>query len=133
MTQAHIDGIIALLEAVPGLTVYDTEAETSPTFPYVVVAAPSLAQVSTTWDDEPRDVDDYVTITGAGTGPAQARWALDKAFGALDRKSPIVDGYSTRIHRAATGPIGPDRDVTLTSTGRVIYGADTYRYRATPA
>ncbi|WP_062077685.1 hypothetical protein [Demequina globuliformis] len=132
MTQAHIDGILALLTDA-GITAYDTEAEESPSFPYVVVAAPSFTRIAASIDDVPRDFHEpSVKVTGAGTGREQARWVQEKAYAALDRKSPIVTGYRTDIRRTATGILAADREVTLPGSGHPIYATDTYLYRATP-
>lgn len=133
MTQAHIDAVMAALNAVSGLTAYDTEVTTTPSFPYVVVVAPSLARIAETLTDAADDIADYIRVTAAGTGPEQARWAQEQAYAALDRTSPTVSGYIADIRRTATGVLAVDPDVKLPGTGHVIFATDTYRYRATPA
>lgn len=130
--RAHLSGVKALLTAA-SITVYVTTVPEKPTYPYVLLTAPTFMRDGLSLDNVPRDIDDTFTATAVGIGDDQCRAMQEKVFATLDRTSPTVTGYVTDVRRVSTGPVLVDRELILDSGKQVIYCADRYRYRATPA
>lgn len=123
------DHLAAISARVPaGIEVYTTDVPTRPPQRYVILRAPLFEEVSSTLAYNP-DVDDYLKVMYCGLTDEQARWVARHVYAALHRSRPAVAGYSTWLHRTATGEFDVDRQ----RDPHIYHATDLYRYRATPA
>lgn len=138
--SVHVQGLLAL--APEGVDAYDTTVPITtdddgkiipPSYPYLVIEAPTFHERPRLLDASERDVDDYFTLRVAGDCIEQARWAAGLCRLAFDGARPTVAGWSPLVKLEATSPFIVDRDIVLASNESPVFVADRYRYRATPA
>lgn len=92
MIRAHVAAVYALLDAVANLNVYDGVVPNTPALPYVVLWANQGAPSSNTVEQASTRRDFTIQTTYVGSTPEQARWAAEKAQGALLDVTPTVAG-----------------------------------------
>lgn len=148
--RTHLAAIAALATpaVTPAIDVYDTAAERPNYNPqswnaawtatqranwvlpsrWLILAAPTLRTLAESLDDVPRDVHDYVRITTVGPSAREARLLQETIRTALNRKHPVVTGYSTELRHSSADVFARDPE----GEGDIYYAVDTYLYRATP-
>lgn len=134
MTADPDAALIALLIAVPNLNVYDGYVDADETLKVIAVPLPYVVFYSTPgYDNDPRfcglvagRVFEF-SITGVAEDRNQAKWALEKARGALSRKR--VNG--SLVIRAVDNPyVRRDDDFTTPGGAPLFYGIDRYSVAA---
>lgn len=131
MILEHVAAFVALVDAVPNVTVYaDGEVPNKPTYPYIVVYAnqgvPEVASA--------HDVSNWRTFTiqttKVGLSRTQVQALADREEPALLDVRPVVVGRSCgQISKSSSQPIRPDRDVTPS----VFYAVDVWTFFSVPA
>jgi hypothetical protein len=124
------DDVLALLEAVPNLNVHDGYVDVDETAMVISVPLPYVVFYSTPGYDRDDRQDGRVNgrvvefqVTGVGGTREQAKWALDKARGALSRQR-LGDAL---IRRSDDNQyVRRDDDYTRPGGEPLFYGVDRY-------
>lgn len=135
MIREHAAAVVALLDAVPDLTIYDGRVPAEPSFPYAVLYADDglRGPVSLTLASD--QVTMTVQVTSVGATADAARVVADKVSGALlDVRPSITSRVCWPIRHEGTRPAIEDRDVTIPGTSlHPVYTVDVYRLASLPA
>lgn len=124
------DDILAILDAVPNLNVYDGYVDADETEKVISVPLPYVVYYSSPgYDDDERFTGNVYRrvhefqLTGVGSTREQAQWALDKARAVLNRKK--LDG--SQIRRSDDNQfVRRDDDYTRPGGGPLFFGVDRY-------
>lgn len=135
MIREHAAAVIALLDAVADLTVYDGHVPSEPAFPYAVVYADNGTRSEVSIGFASDQLSMLVQVTSVGATADAARIIADKVSTALLDITPTITGrICAPIRLEDTRPAIEDRDVTIPGTGsHPIYGVDVYRLMSLPS
>jgi len=131
--ELHVAAVLALLNEVDNLTIYDGAAPPAKdaTYPHAVVYPDPGMRDSDRLSAAVTNFAGIIQITGVGTDRWQAGWACDHARDALVGVRPEVAGRNTRpIEQLLARPIEPDKD---DPANVVCYGVMQFRISSTPA
>jgi hypothetical protein len=136
--RTHKDAVLALLDAIANLDVYDGEPTDVPTDaggavnPYAALYGGAGTRFAGGLDGASVDFDWPFQVTAVGGDPNECLWAVDKVCAALLDVQPTVAGRSTwRIYQ--DGEPGPVRQDPPTVSPRRYYVPLLFRLGSTPA
>lgn len=108
---AHATAVLALLNAVPGLTVYDGEVPTTPpvdsdgrVHPYAVLYAGTATNTRSTLNGASTVFQWPFQVTVVGGDRQRCSWAAGKVTGALVDQRITVTGFTTGLIGHDPGP-----------------------------
>ena len=87
MIRAHVDAVLALVDAVSGVTVYDGTVPDSPSLPYVVIRTDSGRRERSALPVSSDRVTVRIWATSVGVTRASAQWVSEKVTTALLERS----------------------------------------------
>ncbi|NDK31182.1 hypothetical protein [Nesterenkonia haasae] len=100
-------------------------------FPYVAIRGSLPTHYSGTGPDEPTLADlpsswrATIRLTYAAVSPNQMQWLLPRVRDAIDRKVPVIEGFTCeRIRLSSLQPIDDDESMPLSNGRYPIYGID---------
>jgi len=88
--RAHVDAVLALVDAVSGVTVYDGTVPDSPSLPYVVIRTDSGRRERSALPVSSDRVTVRIWATSVGVTRASAQWVSEKVTTALLDVRPTV-------------------------------------------
>lgn len=116
--RTHKNAVLALIQAVANLNVFDAEVPETPPLdpdgrvhPYAVMWGDIGTRVNSSLALDSADMDWPFQVTCVGGDINRCLWAVDKVCAALVDVSPVVAGRSVwPIRQEAAGPDKPIRD-----------------------
>lgn len=130
MIRAHIDAVVALLNASPNVVVHDGIVPNNAALPYVVVFADQGAAdpTSLAYASDWRTF--HLHTTCVGSTQLQVRALAERVDAALLDQRPTVAGRSVApLRKALTQPVRQDTDVDPP----VLFAADVWVLSSVPA
>lgn len=126
--RLHAAAIEALVEA--AVTCHRASAPNNAAPPYVILHADQGHGRVTSYAADTDHLTFTFQTTSVGVTDEQAKWAADKARGAVEDVRPTVSGWSCRrIRQVDTQPV--DRDDKIDPP--LFYAVDVWQYIATPS
>lgn len=131
IVRDHVAAVFGLLDAVSGLDVYDAKVPLGADTPYVVLYADQGAATSERFNFASDRRSFVVQTTAVGGDPAEARWAAEKAQGALLDVVPTVSGRTCwPIYSEMSRPV--ERDPDVDPSAPLFYAVDVWRLTSIP-
>lgn len=92
MIRAHVDAVLALVDAVPNVTVYDGQVPNDPALPYVVIRTDTGRRERSALPASSDRLTVRIWATSVGETRASAQWVSEKVTTALLDVRPTVTG-----------------------------------------
>jgi len=113
VTREHVTAVLALVDSVPNVTVYDGTVPDHPSLPYVVVRTDSGTWTRTALTAASDQITMDVYATSVGESRDQAQWVSEKVMSALlDVRPTIVGRTCAPIESIQSQPVQRDDDVS---------------------
>lgn len=131
LVENHVQAVLDLIKAEPGLTAVTFEGDvTGDPERYVNVFHDTGFYEAHTMGDEPVDVTVSFTIHSVGLERWQALWASGRVFSRLIRARPVIPGRTCwPIAHSPGPPMRKDTDVVPNK----FLAIDTFTLKSTPA
>ena len=125
MSREHANAVLALAQAVPNLTVYDTQAPAKPSLPYAVLRFDSGVRERTAITATSNMVTTTVTCTAVGIDRGQSQGVAERVADALVDVRPTVAGRScSPLEHVDSRPSQMDSEVSPP----LFYAVDVFRF-----
>lgn len=129
MIRLHVAAVLALVDAVPNVNVYDAIVPNDPALPYVVVRTDTGPRTRSSILATSDRLDLTVWCTSVGATREQAQWVAEKVAGALLDVRPTVSGRQCfPIESVNSQPA--QRDDAISPP--LMYAVDEYRLTSIP-
>ncbi|WDF34546.1 hypothetical protein PTW37_06510 [Arthrobacter agilis] len=125
----HYQAVRNLIPADPTFAVYFGRVPSKPTYPYVVVWGDLGREGGDSLGDAVDQLDLRPRVTYVATGFEQLMFVADRVRAALNRRAPVVAGWTpSKLRQQALAASTTDYDVTFTDGSHPVYAVDEYPF-----
>lgn len=125
MSREHANAVLTIAQAIPNVTVYDTQAPAKPALPYAVLRFDSGVRSRTSLLASSTRVTTTVTCTSVGVDRGQSQGVAERvADGVVDQRPTVAGRTCSPIEHVDSRPSQMDSQVSPP----LFYAVDVFRF-----